>query len=163
MSRSATISSMNAERDRAAAAQQQAAANAGQMPDEPERDWSQGGKLRYTLGNIPIVTTLTLLTCLAIWCWELSDDSVPSRNSICWIPVVEWGEWHRVLSSAFLHASAIHILMNMYVVFTIGAAVEHQLGSLVMLGLVVLIVPLQNLLYVRHTVALCLLPLFSSR
>jgi len=142
-----TIASMNAERDRAAAAQAQAQANAGMEPDDPERDWSQGGKLRYTLGRIPIVTMLTILTCVALWCWELSDDYVIGEHTICWVPVVDYGQWQRVFSSAYLHLSAIHIMMNLYALYVVGSAVEHQLGSVVMLGLVALFEPLQGLLH----------------
>ena len=38
------------------------------------------------------------------------------------------GEYWRLLSSAFLHGSMLHILFNMYVLFVIGQALERILG-----------------------------------
>lgn len=43
------------------------------------------------------------------------------------------GEYHRLLSSGFVHGSLMHLLLNMYVLFEFGSVVErlylHQLGA----------------------------------
>jgi membrane associated rhomboid family serine protease len=43
-------------------------------------------------------------------------------------PAVAQGDWWRLITAAFLHASILHIGLNMYVLWIIGAPVEHYLG-----------------------------------
>jgi membrane associated rhomboid family serine protease len=40
------------------------------------------------------------------------------------------GEYYRLITSAFLHASVLHILFNMYALFLVGPTVEAALGRL---------------------------------
>ena len=49
-------------------------------------------------------------------------------------PAIADGGWWRLLTSAFLHGSLIHIAMNMFVLYVVGSAVERYLGSLRYLG-----------------------------
>ena len=39
-------------------------------------------------------------------------------------PAIADGGWWRLLTSAFLHGSLIHIAMNMFVLYIVGSAVE---------------------------------------
>lgn len=43
---------------------------------------------------------------------------------------VAGGEWWRLLTAAFLHGGWLHILFNMYVLFSIGQTLERILGHL---------------------------------
>jgi membrane associated rhomboid family serine protease len=43
-------------------------------------------------------------------------------------PAVAQGDWWRLITAAFLHASVIHIGLNMYVLWIIGSPVEEYLG-----------------------------------
>lgn len=43
-------------------------------------------------------------------------------------PAVANGDWWRLITSAFLHASVIHIAFNMYFLWLVGSAVEQALG-----------------------------------
>jgi membrane associated rhomboid family serine protease len=43
-------------------------------------------------------------------------------------PSVANGDWWRLITDAFLHASLIHIAFNMYFLWFVGTAVEHVLG-----------------------------------
>jgi membrane associated rhomboid family serine protease len=43
-------------------------------------------------------------------------------------PAVAQGDWWRLITAAFLHASVIHIGLNMYVLWIIGSPVEQYLG-----------------------------------
>jgi membrane associated rhomboid family serine protease len=52
-----------------------------------------------------------------------------------WGPMVSAGEWWRLLTSGFLHASPLHIGSNMLALFFVGRAMEPALGSL-RLGLI---------------------------
>lgn len=44
-------------------------------------------------------------------------------------PAVAHGDWWRLVTSMFLHASIIHIGFNMYVLWVIGTPVEQYLGK----------------------------------
>jgi len=50
-------------------------------------------------------------------------------------PAVAQGDWWRLITSAFLHASLIHIGFNMLALWWIGAPVEQYLGRARYLGL----------------------------
>jgi membrane associated rhomboid family serine protease len=41
---------------------------------------------------------------------------------------LDQGEWYRLITAAFLHASLIHLLFNMLVLWFIGAPVEQAIG-----------------------------------
>jgi membrane associated rhomboid family serine protease len=43
-------------------------------------------------------------------------------------PAVANGDWWRLITSAFLHASILHIAFNMYFLWFVGSAVEQALG-----------------------------------
>ena len=43
-------------------------------------------------------------------------------------PAVANGDWWRLITSAFLHASILHIAFNMYFLWLVGSAVEQALG-----------------------------------
>ncbi len=43
-------------------------------------------------------------------------------------PSVAQGDWWRLITAAFLHASILHIALNMYVLWVIGGPVERYLG-----------------------------------
>jgi membrane associated rhomboid family serine protease len=50
-------------------------------------------------------------------------------------PLVQLGEYWRLLSCAFEHGSPLHLLFNMSVVWTLGFMLERAIGSLRFLGL----------------------------
>jgi membrane associated rhomboid family serine protease len=50
-------------------------------------------------------------------------------------PFVSEGEWYRLLTSGFLHASLIHIGFNMLLLFFLGRLLEPALGTLRFLAL----------------------------
>ena len=49
-------------------------------------------------------------------------------------PAVHHGDWWRLLTSAFLHASVLHIAFNMLALWWLGAPVERVLGPFRYLG-----------------------------
>ena len=54
---------------------------------------------------------------------------------ILWGPLVDHGDWWRLITAAFLHASIIHIAFNMLALWWIGAPVEQYLGRARFIGL----------------------------
>ncbi|MFB4166473.1 rhomboid family intramembrane serine protease [Virgibacillus sp. JSM 102003] len=43
--------------------------------------------------------------------------------------IIENGEWWRIITSMFLHIGFLHLIMNMFAVYYLGAAVERIYGS----------------------------------
>jgi membrane associated rhomboid family serine protease len=50
------------------------------------------------------------------------------ERMILWGPFVARGDWWRLITSAFLHASLVHILFNMLALWWFGGPVEQYLG-----------------------------------
>lgn len=50
------------------------------------------------------------------------------ENMVLFGPLVAEGEWWRLVTAGFLHASPIHILFNMLMLWWFGAALESLLG-----------------------------------
>jgi membrane associated rhomboid family serine protease len=53
-------------------------------------------------------------------------------------PAIADGEWWRVVTGCFLHASLLHIAFNMYALYAIGPTLETRLGSVRYLALYVI-------------------------
>jgi membrane associated rhomboid family serine protease len=51
------------------------------------------------------------------------------EHTILFGPLVAEGEWYRLLTAGFLHASIIHIGFNMLLLFFLGRLLEPSLGS----------------------------------
>lgn len=47
---------------------------------------------------------------------------------------VSQGQWWRVLTSGFLHFGPLHLLLNMYMLFILGVAIEQMVGRWKFLG-----------------------------
>src|SRR5262249_38128971 len=43
--------------------------------------------------------------------------------------IVGYGQWWRLITAGYLHGGLLHILMNMYVLFDLGAQVEETYGG----------------------------------
>lgn len=44
--------------------------------------------------------------------------------------ILEYGEFYRLITATFLHGSIIHLLMNMYILYSLGKRLENLIGSL---------------------------------
>lgn len=93
-----------------------------------------------------MITRLLILCNVAAYIWEVSVAG-PGALSI-WggdltrvlyagalspAAVLQYGEWWRILTSAFLHGGLMHIGVNMLSLWLIGRFVEYALGPLRML------------------------------
>jgi membrane associated rhomboid family serine protease len=57
------------------------------------------------------------------------DGSTIGDRGLLFGPLVEDGEWWRVVTSGFLHANLLHIGFNMYALWIFGHPLERALGS----------------------------------
>ncbi|HMM49914.1 MAG TPA: rhomboid family intramembrane serine protease, partial [Miltoncostaeaceae bacterium] len=51
------------------------------------------------------------------------------RDGAVWGPAIADGEWYRMITGGFLHASIMHVAFNMYLLWIIGGALERYAGS----------------------------------
>lgn len=51
-------------------------------------------------------------------------------NGVTWGPGVAGGEWWRLVTGAFMHASPLHLLMNMFLLYLLAKELEPVLGHL---------------------------------
>lgn len=47
-----------------------------------------------------------------------------------YIPLVKSGEYYRIITSAFLHIGAMHLIFNMYALYTAGTQIEYIYGKI---------------------------------
>ena len=60
--------------------------------------------------------------------WGLDPNSLYAHGGL-YGPVLANGQWWRILTSAFLHGSDMHILFNMIALFQVGTFVELIFGT----------------------------------
>ncbi len=57
-----------------------------------------------------------------------------SEGGLSAAPVAD-GQWYRILTSGFLHAGPLHLLLNMFVLYILGSLLEPALGTARLLAL----------------------------
>lgn len=82
------------------------------------------------------VTRLLIALCVIVYLITVAQGSglnAPGGKLFGdWIlygPLVDHGDWWRLITAAFLHGSIWHIAMNMYALWWLGAVVEGAIGS----------------------------------
>lgn len=51
------------------------------------------------------------------------------RFGALYTPYVDRGQWWRLFTSMFLHFGIVHIISNMYALYSLGTSVEYMFGS----------------------------------
>jgi membrane associated rhomboid family serine protease len=77
-----------------------------------------------------VLTRLLVAVNVIAYLWEnvAGFDAVESRYGLIAQPVLA-GEWWRLFTSAFLHASIMHIAFNMFALYQVGQWVERFYGT----------------------------------
>jgi membrane associated rhomboid family serine protease len=52
--------------------------------------------------------------------------------------IADDGEWYRIVTSGFLHAGPLHLLLNMFVLYVLGGLLEPAIGAVRYVGLYVI-------------------------
>lgn len=81
---------------------------------------------RPTSGSYVVFTLLGLN--IAMFVLQIVGPRLESQLSMLPAAVALDGQWYRMLTSAFLHYGAFHILLNMWALYVIGQPLEHWLG-----------------------------------
>lgn len=75
----------------------------------------------------PLIIGLIVVNVLAYMAQVATSDEV-TIDGLLFGPLVADGEWWRIVTSAFLHSSLLHIGFNMYALWILGNPLEQMLG-----------------------------------
>ncbi len=81
------------------------------------------------LSLIP-VTALLIGANIIASLFALSNAAFMEKNLFHVGPILQGREWHRMLTSGFLHGGILHLFVNMYVLFNFGGYVEQVVGTI---------------------------------
>jgi membrane associated rhomboid family serine protease len=86
-------------------------------------------------GTGALVTKALIAVNVVVWLLELAKGatvSTPSgslvEKTVLFGPYVAQGDWWRLTTSTFIHASFTHLALNMFVLWFVGAPMEQALG-----------------------------------
>jgi len=78
----------------------------------------------------PYVTYTLIVINVLVFAYQYSVgvNAVAEQFGMWPVGIVVGDEWYRLITSAFLHGSFLHIAFNMYVLFALGPTLERILG-----------------------------------
>lgn len=94
-------------------------------------------RARFWNARQPALVTLTLIGInVAVFVYMVMVDPTAIRGSRTQVhndfalfgPLVEQGEWYRLITSGFLHYGIIHLAFNMYLLYVLGQMLEPSIG-----------------------------------
>jgi rhomboid protease GluP len=87
-------------------------------------------KARSTMAKkSPVVLGIIIITAAFYLAQQVMGPSLTFELA-SFGPAIEGGEWYRLITPVLVHASPLHILMNMLVLFVYGPNVEEAFGSM---------------------------------
>ncbi len=93
------------------------------------------GKMPATIGLIAINVIVFVIELAGGGAGSLSGGGTVIHDAGLRGPDVANGDWWRVISSGFLHAGFLHLLLNMYVLYIAGSILEPGIGTPRFLGI----------------------------
>lgn len=84
-----------------------------------------GGILR---DGAPVVTYALMAANIAVYILQMAIPRLVDRFALIPIRVAAWSQYERLLTSAFMHYTIVHILFNMYALYVLGPPLERHLG-----------------------------------
>src|ERR1700756_3395359 len=85
-----------------------------------------GGRQR---SGTPVVTYALIAINVAVFIVQMASGGLESKLTL-WPPGVAEGEFYRLVTSAFLHNGAAHLLLNMWALYVVGPPLEMWLGRM---------------------------------
>jgi membrane associated rhomboid family serine protease len=93
----------------------------------PRRPWDgRPAPARSRPGGTAVVTITLIAICVVVYLVQQANPAFTARYAL--IPfAVEQGQYARLVTSAFLHASVLHLATNMITLYIVGAPLERVL------------------------------------
>ena len=85
-----------------------------------------GGRLRSAT---PVVTYVLIAVNVLAFVLQMASGTM-EKDLALWSPAVAQGQLYRLVTSAFLHYGATHLLLNMWALYVVGPPLEMWLGRL---------------------------------
>jgi membrane associated rhomboid family serine protease len=86
--------------------------------------------VRKVRTNEPRITKAIIGLCVAVFILgQATGRDFSYEYGLAGIAITEYGEYYRFITAMFLHASLIHILFNMLILWQIGSVIEMRIGS----------------------------------
>lgn len=85
-----------------------------------------GGRER---SGTPVVTYALIAVNVLVFIVQMAAGNLEKQLSL-WPPAVADGQLYRLVTSAFLHYGATHLLLNMWALYVVGPPLESWLGRL---------------------------------
>ena len=96
-----------------------------------------GSTGRFAFADAPVTYSLIAINVVMFVLQQMSPAVFEAL--VLWPRgIAQYGEWWRIITSAFLHASITHILFNMWALWVVGPPLERWLGRGRFIGLYVL-------------------------
>jgi len=73
-------------------------------------------------------TVMLIAANVAASLYAFASPAFMNKNLFHVGPILQQREWHRILTSGFLHGGMMHLFINMYVLWNFGGFVEDELG-----------------------------------
>lgn len=91
-------------------------------------------KTAYREKKIPVLNVIFILINVLVFLYTdffavFHGEEFLNNGALGWYPVLEKGEWYRLLTAMFFHVDGEHLFNNMLVLGYIGSHVENALGS----------------------------------
>lgn len=93
-------------------------------PDYQENWNAVKSIVRQYWANILLVAVNVILFMICTF----TGDLLYNKGAFSVVNLIEDGEWHRVLTSMFLHGNIGHLISNMLILYYIGNVIEKQVG-----------------------------------
>ncbi|WP_085239399.1 rhomboid family intramembrane serine protease [Mycobacterium europaeum] len=85
-----------------------------------------GGRLR---SDTPVVTYVLIAVNVLAFVLQMASGTM-EKDLALWPPAVADGQVYRLVTSAFLHYGATHLLLNMWALYVVGPPLEIWLGRM---------------------------------
>jgi rhomboid protease GluP len=109
---------------------------------------SGGSRVRELVSGIPLVTKCLLGFNIGIYIFMFMDNVPLNSYSISAFFILNRHEYYRIVTSAFVHANAMHIFMNMTNQLQLGPMLERDFGSFIFFLISMWTVLFEGCLYV---------------
>lgn len=76
-----------------------------------------------------IIINLIIFTLMYVYGNGSEDLDTLIKFGANYIPLVKSGEYYRIITSAFLHIGAMHLIFNMYALYVAGSQIEYIYGK----------------------------------
>jgi membrane associated rhomboid family serine protease len=88
----------------------------------------------FSASGTPYATYALIVINVAVFIAELAGGATNSTQELfdfggLFGPAVDNGDWFRIVTGGFLHASPLHLLFNMYVLYVAGTLLEPAVGT----------------------------------